>query len=498
MRRSTFMLTCSVVLGIGLMFGGIPGLASEPDLEGLWYGYGGAQGLGNGTIEITFSDGSFEPQAHSTIPSLGLFDAVIPATIEDSPEGTTVTIVVPGLLELSGLVDGDTIIGELTVVYGGESYSGDWFAGRYTGEHVFPGGSPPTECPGLPPAYCGGTADHCSELMPFLPETGVGYINYPLNGEAWDDQYRSFLRRDLIQLVQYAAAKVDCVTAGWDYGNLEPIGLGDMSEADGSIPGTSTGSPGHPPGTHTDGKDVDIAYFQLYAPDNHLRSVGVHYSGPFQDASHLLGPPHALDVWRTALFVAYLSEHPRVRVIGVDGKIGSILEDAFDTLVSYSWIEYELRQSITLIYEEEDMGWGFFLFHHHHMHISTSPAVDVVSVADVKPNTLDRGSTDGWVTVHIELDEGLEAAHIDVESVALIFDGLTMLYAEPASAEIADYNQNGILDLTVKVDRQAVTESISLGTVEVTIVGRVDEVFFQETDTIRVMEGMHNDAFENR
>ena len=132
------------------------------------------------------------------------------------------------------------------------------------------------------------------------------------------------------------------------------------------------------------------------------------------------------------------------------------------------------------------------------MHISTSPAVDVVSVADVKPNTLDRGSTDGWVTVHIELDEGLEAAHIDVESVALIFDGLTMLYAEPASAQIGDYNQNGILDLTVKVDRQAVTESISLGTVEVTIVGRVDEVFFQETDTIRVMEGMHNDAFENR
>lgn len=51
-------------------------------------------------------------------------------------------------------------------------------------------------------------------------------------------------------LVKYAAARVACLADGWDLGNHQPIGLGDMSEADGSIPGTSIGEPGRPDNTH--------------------------------------------------------------------------------------------------------------------------------------------------------------------------------------------------------------------------------------------------------
>ena len=83
-------------------------------------------------------------------------------------------------------------------------------------------------------------------LVPFDPDTGYGYWDYPLNGETETNQYRSYVRRDVMMLVKYAAAMTACQSEGWSFGNGGPLGLGDMSEADGAIPGTSVGSPGHP------------------------------------------------------------------------------------------------------------------------------------------------------------------------------------------------------------------------------------------------------------
>jgi len=107
----------------------------------------------------------------------------------------------------------------------------------------------------------------------FDPPVTEGYVDFPMNGEIWDNQFRSYVRRDLMMLIRYASAKVACTSADWNYGSHAPLGLVDMSEADGSIPGTSIGYPGHPPGTHEDGKDIDAAYYQLYAADNKGRSV---------------------------------------------------------------------------------------------------------------------------------------------------------------------------------------------------------------------------------
>ena len=259
-----------------------------------------------------------------------------------------------------------------------------------------------------------------------------------------------------------------------------------MSEADGSIPGTSIGYPGHPPGTHENGKDIDTAYYQLYAKDNMGRPVGVHYES-YYDAYHLVEAPYALDNWRAALYLTYLAEHPRLRVIGVDGQIGLALEDTFDELVEREWLSTGVRDIIPLAYEVEDTGMGWYQFHHHHMHVSINPVHDIVSSLEINPDTLNRKSFGRYVTSHIEFKEGINVNQINKSSVALIVNGNTMVYAQPKNVKFSDYNHNGIDDITIKFDRREFMDSIENGYSEISITGLIGDIFFQESDVIRVI-----------
>jgi hypothetical protein len=238
-------------------------------------------------------------------------------------------------------------------------------------------------CSNLPSYDCGEDNIACSEVVFFEPISGPGYINYPVNDETWDDQYRSYLRRDLQLLIQYASARVACETDGWDYWPFVSVGLGDMSEEDGTIPGTSTGHPDHPMGTHQDGNDIDVAYYQRDSEstwmklENRLQDVEGNllrsmckYTRFGMDVYHCTEPPRILDPWRTALFIAYVAENPYTRVIGVDGQIGPLVDDALDQLAQSGWIEDDLRERIPLVYEIENEGMGWYRFHHHHLHIS--------------------------------------------------------------------------------------------------------------------------------
>ena len=237
-----------------------------------------------------------------------------------------------------------------------------------------PPGPPPTCAAGagtVPDWRCSGTAAFCGELVPFDPDMGPGWWDYPLNGETATDQYRSYIRRDVMMLVKYAAAMVDCQAAGWTFGNGGALGLGDMSEADGSIPGTREGSPGHPAGTHVNGHDMDIAYYQTGTADNRLRSVCAHTSGG-EDAYHCTGEPTMLDPWRTALFIGHLHATPQLRVIGVDGRVGPLVDSAMSQLCGGGWLSGTACSSSRMTYETTDMGRGWFYFHHHHLHISVS------------------------------------------------------------------------------------------------------------------------------
>ena len=121
----------------------------------------------------------------------------------------------------------------------------------------------------LPCQFTFRSAEHCRELVPFTPKLGPGYIDDPVVDESSEDQHRSYIRRDFMQLVKYAAFKVECLTGDWDYGNFPVVGLGDMSTITGGAPIIV---PAHI--THEDGNHIDIAYYQLYAPDNSLRPVG--------------------------------------------------------------------------------------------------------------------------------------------------------------------------------------------------------------------------------
>jgi len=227
-----------------------------------------------------------------------------------------------------------------------------------------------SHCPDLPELECTGGEAHCGELVPFDPDYGPGYIDYPENGETWDNQYRSFIRRDTMMMIKYACAYVDCLAADWVVGNGQPLGLIDMSEANGAIPGTSIGQPGHPQGTHTNGNDIDVSYYQVGTGDNRARPICEHHQNG-EEAYHCTATPHLLDPWRTALFLGALIKHPHLRVVGADGKAGPILISALRLLCENGWLpDSSCGRSHMLAYEETNQGYGWFHFHHHHMHVS--------------------------------------------------------------------------------------------------------------------------------
>ena len=180
-----------------------------------------------------------------------------------------------------------------------------------------------------------------------------------------------------------------------------------------------------------------------------------------------------------------------MRVVGVDGKVGPVLENALDALVDMSWIDADLRASIPFAYEEVNMGYGWFYTHHNHQHLSMNPVSDLVTTAELNPSSLNRSSQGRYVTAHIEPVAGLSPTQIDAASVALILDGHTLLYAEPGLGEIEDYDEDGIPDLTVKFDRQAVLGAVDNGSLEISVTGLSEVGFFQKTSTIHVFGESH-------
>ena len=220
----------------------------------------------------------------------------------------------------------------------------------------------------LPPARCTGTAAYCSALVLFSPAIGPGYEDVPSTDGYWHERTSSYLRRDLMIEIQYAAARVACIAAGWP-GNGGPVALLDMSEHDGSIPGSSLGAAGHPPASHLGGRDIDIAYYQVETPDNRVRPVCPYHErgGPVH---HCVGWPDRLDARRTALFIGILFERPGIRVVGVDGRIGPRLEAALRRLAEEGVLTPGTLARVRLRYETSDTGLGWYTFHHHHFHVS--------------------------------------------------------------------------------------------------------------------------------
>src|SRR5688572_25973197 len=140
-------------------------------------------------------------------------------------------------------------------------------------------GDAPGRACNLPPRTC---TERCGELTE-MPLVGVGYIDYRALEEWFPETSSSFIRRDLMMLVQYASAKVLCKASTWRTGHGAHIGLGDASQQDGDTPGMVFGLPQHPRNSHVDGLSLDIAYYQRQTPDNEPRPVCTHVDSEGED-----------------------------------------------------------------------------------------------------------------------------------------------------------------------------------------------------------------------
>lgn len=482
---SCWALVSLISLGVLLTIPGVSSVfaSSDPVFTGQWYGKGYDYTVNYGSY-VDFQFNQADGYAIFHLPAIGLVHQFLPAVYN----ANEVTVTVPGEdILFTGIIDGGYISG--SIFYTGFGFPlavGEWEVYRALETPPQPGPAPGPMCDDSIPLYCVGDAAHCAEIVPFDPDVGPGYLDYALNGETPDNQYRSYLRRDVMMLTKYAAAMTECKTADWGYWNFASVGLGDMSEADGSIPGTSIGSPGHPPYTHEYGSDIDVAYYQLYSHDNFLRPVCSSFDGYYLDAFHCVDPPHGLDPWRTAMFISNLSEHPLLRIVYVDWLVGPILDDTLDEMVSRGWIDAEHRAAIPLVYYMEGDEEQEYLFHHHHMHVSMNHIYDILSLVDIAPDSLNRKSQGNFITAYIELIEGLDVSQIDLSTVAMIVDGQTLVPALETHAELTDYNGNGIPDLGVQFERLLVTDAIGTGTVEVAIMGSINGYFFQGSDTLKV------------
>ena len=122
------------------------------------------------------------------------------------------------------------------------------------------------------------------------------------------------------------------------------------------------------------------------------------------------------------------------------------------------------------------------------------PSPPKIARVDVNPDTLNLKSKGRWITAHIELPEGYNISNID-RSTILLNDTIpvdSFWLDKPFESVIGDYDNDGITDLMVKFDRQALIEYIrtkGIRDAEVTlaITGEANGKSFEVTDTIKVI-----------
>lgn len=81
------------------------------------------------------------------------------------------------------------------------------------------------------------------------------------------------------------------------------------------------------------------------------------------------------------------------------------------------------------------------------------------------------------------MPNGYDVSEIDISSIRLN----ETIPAEPCPINVGDYDNDGVEDLMVKFDMQAVKSILIVGTQTIIITGTVSGIQFQGTDTIKVI-----------
>lgn len=125
-----------------------------------------------------------------------------------------------------------------------------------------------------------------------------------------------------------------------------------------------------------------------------------------------------------------------------------------------------------------------------------APEPVIETLIDIDPDTLNRKSHGKWITVYITLPDGFDVGTIDTSSIAitsLIGETCDPQYTQEAdlsfTPQVGDRDEDGILDLTVKFDRQVLLANLCLDDVSITIEGELTTgELFSGSDSIRIID----------
>jgi hypothetical protein len=120
-------------------------------------------------------------------------------------------------------------------------------------------------------------------------------------------------------------------------------------------------------------------------------------------------------------------------------------------------------------------------------------ALQTGTTIDFEPDVLNLRSSGKLVTVYVELKEGFNVSDIDTSTLKLN----DTIPALSSPITVGDYDEDRILDLMVKFDRQQVIEALGSGTQMLTLTGRLsDGRPIAGIDFIRMMDGIGTDAVQ--
>lgn len=116
----------------------------------------------------------------------------------------------------------------------------------------------------------------------------------------------------------------------------------------------------------------------------------------------------------------------------------------------------------------------------------------VPSTIDIVPDTLNLSSSGKWITCYIELPTGYDVANVDPGAVKISqVNGIPLSSPILSSAEpstIGDYDNDGVPDLMVKFNRQAVQNLfIPAETAKLTVSGLGAEFIFEGSDDVKAV-----------
>ena len=156
----------------------------------------------------------------------------------------------------------------------------------------------------------------------------------------------------------------------------------------------------------------------------------------------------------------------------------------------------------SVVFDSNDSMYRMFYggYHFDHWAIGLAAAVceptTLLPLIDIDPDTLNRKSHGKWITVYITLPEGFDVGTIDTSSIAitsLIGASCDPEYTQGAdlgfTPQVGDRDEDGILDLTVKFDRQVLLANLCLDDVSITIEGELTTgELFSRSDSIRIID----------